>query len=533
MKQYGKYEKRAEAAPAKQPKAKDVLLQTYFTSLLCLVLCVTMFFGTSFAWFTSEVNNNANEIYVGTLKVGLYKVENGQNIDLDGNEDEKLFDGNIRWEPGYTALETIRIENQGDLAFNYVLKFTGTLVEKESAVAAEAETTEPSAEESTETTESENKITLADVAACFDVWVYDHTKNEGKENVNSNPASYADINEKNGWTPVGSLAELLAGEAVLSGTMDDVRSTNNETAAEGETTGSTTGTFDGLKTDATYTIALHMNESADAKVMGQKISLNVMLVAYQMAYEVDDLGNKNYDVLVASESDLREALQNGGQVTLLENIVLTEGMKIPADVTVDLDLNGHTISATTDVPMSMITNDGTLNVNDSVGGGGIAVTFDGKADNSAAVNAINNRGTMTVNGGQISNTNIDEQIGYPIDNYDGATLTVNGGSITATGSYSDGIRLFCGSNETVVTVNGGKISTIWAQNPSNEKAEEVHGTVIVNGGSITTAVYYENYTTVKIAEGVTCTVTPYGNGKDNTTTTTEGNYTVYSFVHSA
>ena len=75
MKKYGKYEKRPEPkviakSPAKkadkQPKVKSMLLQTYFTSLLCLILCVTMFFGTSYAWFTSEVNNSANETYVGT-----------------------------------------------------------------------------------------------------------------------------------------------------------------------------------------------------------------------------------------------------------------------------------------------------------------------------------------------------------------------------------------------------------------------------------------------------------------------------------
>ena len=73
MKKYGKYEKRPEGVPAKQPKVKSALLQTYFTSLLCMVLCVTMFFGTSYAWFTSEVSNTGNEIYIGTLDVGLFK----------------------------------------------------------------------------------------------------------------------------------------------------------------------------------------------------------------------------------------------------------------------------------------------------------------------------------------------------------------------------------------------------------------------------------------------------------------------------
>ena len=107
MKKYGKYEKRPEAAPVKQPKVKNMLLQTYFTSLLCLVLCVTMFMGTSYAWFTSEVNNTGNEIYIGTLDVGLFAGDNGEK-DLSKAEN-KLFDSDIRWEPGYTALETIKV----------------------------------------------------------------------------------------------------------------------------------------------------------------------------------------------------------------------------------------------------------------------------------------------------------------------------------------------------------------------------------------------------------------------------------------
>ena len=97
-------------------------------------------------------------------------------------------------------------------------------------------------------------------------------------------------------------------------------------------------------------------------------------------------------------------------------------------------------------------------------------------------------------------------------------------------SYYDGIRLFCGSNETTVTVNNGEISTIWAQNPTANKATEVKGTVIFNGGTVNT-IYYENYTTVKVKTGVTAAVTPYGEGEENITTTTEGEYTVYSFVH--
>lgn len=283
-KKIGKYEKVPAAAPAKQPKVKNLLLQTYFTSLLCLVLCVTMFMGTSYAWFTSEVSNTTNEIYVGTLSVGLYKGDT--NL---ANSDTKLFDKNIRWEPGYTALETIKVVNEGDLAFKYVLNFT-------------------------DTADSGN---LSSVADCFEVWVYDHYNKEY-----STPASYEAMAAKDsGWVPVGTLTEVLAGKVVLDGQMVSVRK-EGQAAAD-----INTGTTDGLATPDTYTIALHMKEDADESVMGKKISLNVKLVAYQFASEAekDSFGNNNYDSGITAVSDtksLQSALTEGGNVQLITNVAI-------------------------------------------------------------------------------------------------------------------------------------------------------------------------------------------------------------------
>lgn len=303
MRKYGKYEKRPEGATEKQPKVKNALLQTYFTSLLCLILCVTMFFGTSYAWFTSEVNNTANEIYIGTLDVELQKqiIENAENkyVSLSskndaGNNTQNLFDSNIRWEPGYTALETIRVVNEGDLAFKYVMNFTdGSLAEGSAG-------------------------NLENVAKNFDVWVYDHDTNEGVPS----PASYADIVADEKWRKAGNLDELLAGESVLEGVMEAVRDEIAETPAN-------TGTTDGVATTDTYTIALHMKEEADSDVMGQRITLNVKLVAYQMAseFEQDGFRNENYDSNATAVSDaksLKSALSSGGNVQLTTDVKIDD-----------------------------------------------------------------------------------------------------------------------------------------------------------------------------------------------------------------
>ena len=272
MKKYGKYEKRPVVAPEKKKKVPNVLLQTYLTSLLSLVLCVTMFFGTSYAWFTSEVTNTNNEIHVGILKVGLYR-EDGTDL---SNSTNKLFDGNIRWEPGYTSLETIKIVNEGDLAFKYVLSFTGN--------------------------------EAAAVADSFEVWVYDHYQKAAP-----NPSAYADISADNGWTSVGTLADVLAGDPVLDGVMVSVREAGQDAAAINE------DTVDGLATTDTYTIALHMKDGATSDVMGKNISLNVKLIAYQMASskETDDLGSSYDDVTAVMEAEELSSALSGGKNTLL------------------------------------------------------------------------------------------------------------------------------------------------------------------------------------------------------------------------
>ena len=292
----------------KQPEVKSVLLQTYFTSLLSLVLCVGMFMGTSYAWFTSEVNNEGNEIYIGTLDVEMEKktgtetkteTVDGQQTEVtvdkwaslsakndSGVNKTKLFDSGTRWEPGYTALETVRIKDEGDLAFNYQLHFL--LPADTDAVAKEK---------------------LLKAAGIFDVWVYPHGAGEAP-----NPANYAAIiAADSGWNSLGSLADVLSGKVVLSGEMD------REAVAKADPVAHT------------YTIALHMQEKASgSELMGQKIGLNVKLVAYQMVSEQDDFGT-DYDKMQAvfTVEQLQEALDAATGETL---IVL--GADMAGDVTV-------------------------------------------------------------------------------------------------------------------------------------------------------------------------------------------------------
>lgn len=357
MRKYGRHEMQPAPKAAakhtvkkstdKQPKVKNMLLQTYLTSLLCLVVCVVMFFGASYAWFSSEVTNTGNEIYVGTLKVGLYKdqlvsttdaegntTSTTQRVDLANNANEKLFSGNIRWEPGYTALETIKVVNEGDLAFKYVLSFTdGSVADKAGVTLDETQ--------------------LGKVAEHFEVWVCNeaYTKNEGE--------TFAQMTEKPEWSRVGNtLADVLKGKAVFSGnvTAENIQQEN-----------------DTAKTTHTYTIALHMKEEANADIVaGKIISLNVKLVAYQLASETDGFGNSNYDssVEVASDADALKTLLAGNK-----NVVLASNLELKTDERV-------TMSA----PM--------------LDGNGKTITYKGDKVNNASA------GVVTTSGGKIANLTI-------------------------------------------------------------------------------------------------------------------------------
>lgn len=239
--------------------AEPTLLRAYVTSLMSLMLCAAMFLGTTYAWFSAGTTSSTNEIYIGTLSVGLYKLDGTNRLDL-ADSNNKVFDGTILWEPGYTAIETVCIENNGNLAYKYLLGFTDGRLADDSA------------------------MLLDEVARCFDVWVYPHQQGNA-------PAAtdYAAITAVgSGWAHAGTLDTLLKGTPVLTGEADQLHASD------------------------TYTIALHMQEDATADVMGQTISLSVKLLAYQHSSEQDGFGNNAYDriTVVSDAAGLVSAVQN-------------------------------------------------------------------------------------------------------------------------------------------------------------------------------------------------------------------------------
>ena len=97
-------------------------------SFVSVFLCVCMLVGTTFAWFTDSVTSSNNIIKSGTLDVTMEwadgKTDPANTTWTDASKGA-IFNYD-KWEPGYTEVRHIKIENKGTLALKYQLTITAT-----------------------------------------------------------------------------------------------------------------------------------------------------------------------------------------------------------------------------------------------------------------------------------------------------------------------------------------------------------------------------------------------------------------------
>ena len=111
----------------RQEKKVGGTRRALLTSVLALVLSLAMLAGTTFAWFTDTASTGVNRIVSGNLDVGLQYWgvdENGQKTWLTAENSKELFDENALWEPGYTQIVYLKVENNGNLALTYAMQIT-------------------------------------------------------------------------------------------------------------------------------------------------------------------------------------------------------------------------------------------------------------------------------------------------------------------------------------------------------------------------------------------------------------------------
>lgn len=106
----------------KQKSTKRALL----LSALSLLMCVSMLIGSTFAWFTDSVTSGSNKIVAGTLKLDLELLEKNADGTTEWNSIKEskapIFNYNL-WEPGYTDVKILKVENEGTLALKWIAKF--------------------------------------------------------------------------------------------------------------------------------------------------------------------------------------------------------------------------------------------------------------------------------------------------------------------------------------------------------------------------------------------------------------------------
>ena len=96
-----------------------------FKSAISLLLCFSMLTGTTFAWFTDQVTSAGNIIQSGNLDIDMQWAEtyDGDNTvwnDAAGEDAKPVFDYQ-NWEPGYTEVRYIKVSNEGNLAFKWLM----------------------------------------------------------------------------------------------------------------------------------------------------------------------------------------------------------------------------------------------------------------------------------------------------------------------------------------------------------------------------------------------------------------------------
>ena len=98
---------------------KKNIKRALFSSALSLLICMIMFFGTTVAWFSDEVTNAGNEIQSGILVVDLEVLEADNKTWTSVKESKEAIFHYDKWEPGYTEVKILKVQNEGTLAFEW------------------------------------------------------------------------------------------------------------------------------------------------------------------------------------------------------------------------------------------------------------------------------------------------------------------------------------------------------------------------------------------------------------------------------
>lgn len=377
--------------------------RTLVSSVLSLILCMAMLIGTTFAWFTDSVTSANNKIQAGNLKIDLELLdkESGKWNSIK-NTNKAIFDYNM-WEPGYTDVKILKVENEGNLALKWMAKFI-----------------------------SANELTaLADV---IDVYVCP------SETELSYPA---DRNDLSGYVWAGTVADFV----------NSIETT-------------TTGTLEADET-AYLGIALKMKTEAGNEYQGMDLgsAFDIMIMATQLTAEEDSFDDQyDKDATYTAEIDSLKAklaaAQYNDTVTfdLSHDAYLDSMIQVPNGVTLVLNGNGHNVIVNTGYPFYV--NNANIQMNDLTISGKATyaiytkgATWDYEGKNATVEASFKN---VTVD--------LDNAASYPVvfngkGNIEMTDCNITGAGLTKANDSRNGIHIFAGA-EVDIIANGGNVGNV-------------------------------------------------------------------------
>ena len=274
--------------------SKNTTKRSLLASVFALVLCVAMLVGSTFAWFTDTATTGVNKIQSGNLDVKLSYLTKDKEW-KEVTKDTQLFDKTALWEPGYTEVAYLKVENVGNLALKYQLS-----------------------------------VNVANEVA-------------GKN------ASGQDINLSK-YINMG----VVENQSTAFANRDDARAAVTDA---GNIATTTKEGHIAAKGDAQYVaLVVYMPETVgnEANYVGEtapSIDLGVKLVATQYTKEsdsFDDQYDKDATYPITSAAELKNAVANSGKFNVTEDIDVNETLNVE-NVGVVLNAAGKKISNSSDI----------------------------------------------------------------------------------------------------------------------------------------------------------------------------------------
>lgn len=394
--------------------------RSLLTSILSLLLCVSMLVGSTFAWFTDSVTSRNNKIQSGNLVMDLELLDKDTGEWNSIKESQDPIFNYALWEPGYTDVKVLKIENEGSLALKWVAEINST-------------------------------TELSKLAEAIDVYVCPSEQE----------LSYPGNRTLDGYTKVGTLAEFA----------NTIKQTTNGHLLANE------AEYLGIALKMQESAG---NEYQDLDLGG---NVDIIIRAAQYTYEKDSFDEKydenaEYGLTEVEQnsvaivngvyfadlaSAIAEAAATNSEIKLNKNIKLSEPLEVPS--TLIINGNGNTITRDEGFAgvMLNVAANAQLTLKDVVVDGGAVWTGEvnptlqrgtvntGISATGAIINALNNSKIVLEEGAVLQNNaganavNLGTRIG--------ATLTVNGGEII--NNYSAAGAIWGGGE---ITLNSGKIS---------------------------------------------------------------------------